>query len=233
MAGQRCCLDPISPQRSGARFSTSGFPTSSAHRRTVRTAGHCPEASTRSRTPHAHRGPPHRRIPVCRSSCPRIRRASSHPSSWSAITQGVTIAISSVRSACTASVRNRGPGTRGSRPGTGTPVSPAPVAGDEAAHQERAAVARGEARAELPVQDGRRAGRADAGGEPRLARLPGVGEIHERDFINNGSALSSRPSLFRARVRRKLGVKAARLPDPPPEVGLIGARQRRRHQGFA
>ena len=37
----------------------------------------------------------------------------------------------------------------------------------------------------------------------------------------------------RGTSRRYPGVQAELLPDPPPEVGLAGTRQRRRHQGLA
>ena len=49
----------------------------------------------------------------------------------------------------------------------------------------------------------------------------------------NVSASWGWPSLFRVSVWRKLGVRAALLPNPLPEVGIASARQRRRHQGLA
>ena len=52
----------------------------------------------------------------------------------------------------------------------------------------------------------------------------------------NVSAVSASwgwPSLLRVSVWRKLGVRAALPSNPPPEVGIPSARQRRRHQGIA
>ena len=111
-------------------------------------------------------------------------------------------------------LRHRALDDHARRPGGAQPVAGAPRA----------------AQGRLPrTPRSRRAAPSAAGSDPGGDR-PAGSSTRSRAM---GSALPRTGGGGGPLSWRGLGVQAELLPDPPPEVGLVGTRQRRRHQGVA